>query len=209
LNRSLGAVRVQLDTPQAARSAAESRPRTCGTVLDDQVYELIHRQMVTLTGGRHRDLDDLVQAAALEVVRAHSSFQGRAAFSTWTYRICYHTLLQQHRWYSRWLRRFSWSVDGSMPDQPDCSAPADEELARSERIERLRDALARLSPKRRAVVVLRDLEGIGIAEIAAIVEANEHTVRSRLRDARKELARSLAKDPYFGDEALGRDGDDS
>jgi RNA polymerase sigma-70 factor (ECF subfamily) len=96
-----------------------------------------------------------------------------------------------------------------MPDQPDCSAPADEELARSERIERLRDALARLSPKRRAVVVLRDLEGIGIAEIAAIVEANEHTVRSRLRDARKELARSLAKDPYFGDEALGRDGDDS
>jgi DNA-directed RNA polymerase specialized sigma24 family protein len=48
--------------------------------------------------------------------------------------------------------------------------------------------------------MLHDLEGLPIEEIAAIVEANPLTVRSRLRDGRKDLARPLADDPFFGDE---------
>ena len=68
----------------------------------------------------------------------------------------------------------------------------------------MRESVERLSPKRRAVVVLHDLEGIGVDEIAVIVDANVLTVRSRLRDGRRDLCRLLASDPYFGDEACRR-----
>jgi hypothetical protein len=62
LNRSLGAMRVQMEGTHAARGArvpsvARSPQPSSETVLDDRVYELIHRQMYALTGGRHRDLD--------------------------------------------------------------------------------------------------------------------------------------------------------
>jgi RNA polymerase sigma-70 factor (ECF subfamily) len=68
----------------------------------------------------------------------------------------------------------------------------------------LRKAVDRLSPKRRAVVVLHDLDGQSIEDVASVVKANPLTVRSRLRDGRRDLARLLADDPYFGDEACRR-----
>jgi RNA polymerase sigma-70 factor (ECF subfamily) len=164
------------------------------------LYDLVYRQMFALTGRHHHDLEDLVQTAALEVLRSYSSFEGRCALSTWTYRICYRTLIRQHRWYKKWLDRFTWSPDGVLPDAVDSMADAAEQIEHFERCERLRRAVASLSPKRRAVVVLRDLEGLSIAEVAEIVDAREHTVRSRLRDARKDLLRALKDDPYFGDD---------
>ena len=77
-------------------------------------------------------------------------------------------------------------------------------LEQLERSARLRKAIDELSPKRRTVVVMHDLEGLSVEAIAGVVKANPLTVRSRLRDGRKDLAKILAKDPYFGDEACRR-----
>jgi RNA polymerase sigma-70 factor (ECF subfamily) len=185
------------------RDAAVERPRQGDAwPTGARLYDLIHRQMFTLTGGRHRDLDDLVQTAAIEVMRSRGAFRGQSAVSTWTYQICYRTLLRHHRWYSRWLQRFAWLPDGNLPEHSSGDGAADERLEQAERASRLRAALGTLSPKRRAVVVLRDLEGLDLEEVARIVDAKEGTVRSRLRDGRKDLARRLSEDPYFGDEAV-------
>jgi DNA-directed RNA polymerase specialized sigma24 family protein len=46
--------------------------------------------------------------------------------------------------------------------------------------------------------VLRDIEELDISSIGEIVGAGEATVRSRLRDARRELSQLLRADPYFG-----------
>lgn len=70
-------------------------------------------------------------------------------------------------------------------------------LEQRRRTVRLHAALGRMSDKYRAVVVLHDLEELGVPEIAAIVGANELTVRSRLRDGRKQLHRLLEADPQF------------
>jgi RNA polymerase sigma-70 factor (ECF subfamily) len=156
--------------------------------------------------GRSQDLDDLVQVAAEQVFRALSTFEGRSAPSTWTYRICYHTLLKYRRWYSRWLARFALADDDAeLCDAEAASANAGQLLVERERALRLRAALERVSPKRRLVVILHDLEELGVDEIAVIVDANVHTVRSRLRDGRRRLAEELARDPYFGDEACTRE----
>lgn len=186
----------------APRTTTSNRPleELATPRLRGEIFELVYRQMHSLAG-RAEDFDDLVQMAAEQVFRSLSSFQERCAPATWTFRICYHTLLKQRRWYHRWVKRFTYASDGTLPEviEP-ASVPGAELLERRERAARLRLALDRVSPKRRAVVVLHDLEELEIEEIAAIVGANVNTVRSRLRDGRRLLAEALEADPYFGDE---------
>jgi RNA polymerase sigma-70 factor (ECF subfamily) len=116
-------------------------------------------------------------------------------------------LLKRRRFYKRWIRRFAYAEDiGSERLLVETAPDGGQLLERRERSERLRAALERVSPKRRAVVILHDLEEIEIVEIAAIVGAKETTVRSRLRDGRKQLAAELEEDPYFGADACGKEG---
>jgi RNA polymerase sigma-70 factor (ECF subfamily) len=155
------------------------------------------RQVHALAGRRDPAFDDLVQIAAEQALRALPSFRGRSELSTWTYQICYRTVLRHRRWYSRWLRRFT--LDTPNADAPREEPSAVDRLGERDRARRLYAALDRLTPKRRAVVVLRDLEGLEVAEVAKVVGAGQATVRSRLRDARRDLARVLSADPHFAD----------
>jgi RNA polymerase sigma-70 factor (ECF subfamily) len=169
--------------PRAAPSSGElmtdvgrvSRPEVREAASTNEVFELVYRQMRSLAG-RRPDFDDLVQIAAEQVLRSLSS-----------------------RWYRRWLRRFTLTERGDLEGH--APAPDEPSLEEVERAARLRQAVDQLSPKRRTVVVLHDLEGQSVDSIARIVAANPLTVRSRLRDGRRDLARILAADPYFGDEA--------
>jgi RNA polymerase sigma-70 factor, ECF subfamily len=163
--------------------------------LEVQVFSLVYRQMHTLYGRWRDDFEDLVQVAAEQALRALPSFRRESELSTWTYRICYRAVLRHRRWYRRWLHRFTLDAPAS-EGVDDESAEA--QLQERERLARLTSALDGLSEKRRAVVVLRDIEGLGIAAIGSIVGASPATVRSRLRDARRQLATSLKADPYFG-----------
>ncbi len=168
-----------------------------------EIFDLVYRQVRKLAG--HRDVDELAQAAAEQVIRSLPSFEGRSTLSTWTFRICYLTIRKHDRWYRRWLRRFALTADGHLPEARSEAPALDDELARGERIARVRAALLGISEKQRAVVILHDLEGLDVSEIADIVGALPLAVRSRLRDGRKALARVLASDPYFGAEACRRE----
>jgi RNA polymerase sigma-70 factor (ECF subfamily) len=152
---------------------------------------MLYRQVAALAG-RRPDLDDIVQNAAERVLRSLPRFEGRASLSTWTYGIAYRTLIDHDRWHRRWARRWA-----TTPVDP--ASPADTGLAfeQMQRALRLRAALDQLSPKKRAVVVLYEFEGLELKDIALVVGANERTVRSRLRDARLKLGELLRRDPLF------------
>jgi len=168
--------------------------------VEERVFALVYRQMRAFAG-RSADEDDLIQVAAEQALRGLARFETRSDVSTWTYRICYHTWLKHRRWYRRWLRRFAYSRDGELPERADPGPNAADALVAQERRRRLGEALARVSPKRRAVVILHDLEGLDVEQIAGVVGANPRTVRSRLRDGRARLAAELRQDSYFGDRA--------
>jgi RNA polymerase sigma-70 factor, ECF subfamily len=170
-------------------------------VTPEQVFALVYQQVRRLAG--HRDVDELAQIAAEQALRSLPRFQGRCALSTWTFRICYLTIRKHDRWYRRWLRRFTLTEDGQLPEGGTLQGrtSTDDALVGDERARRLRAALDQLSPKRRTVVVLHDLEGFSVDEVAEIVEAMPRAVRSRLRDGRRALAELLTRDPYFGVEA--------
>lgn len=167
-----------------------------------EVFDLVYRQMRRLAG--RRDLDELAQVAAEQALRSLPRFEGRSSLATWTFRICYLTLRKHDRWYRRWLRRFTLTTDGHLPEMPTLGPSIDDRMAQDERVARLRAALETLSAKQRVVVILHDLEGLGVNEVAGVVGAGLPAVRSRLRDGRKALARVLARDPYFGDQACRR-----
>ena len=148
--------------------------------------------MRALAGSQAPDLDDLTQLAAEQVFARLPSFEGRSELLTWVYAVCYRVLLKQRRWYRRWSLRFRLEQEDD-PVLSDDSTPS-VDVERRERARCLQAGLARLSERQRAVVVLHDLEELSIAEIALIVDCNELTVRSRLRDGRKHLRNWLRSD---------------
>lgn len=183
-----------------ARTQGASSEVRAPAATPDEVFALVYQQVKKLAG--HRDVDELAQAAAEQVIRSLPAFAGKSAFSTWTFRICYLTIRKHDRWYRRWLRRFTFTESGEVPEgATDGRSSVDERLVIDERARALRAALARLSPKRRAVVVMHDLEGFSVDEIAGVVDAQPRAVRSRLRDGRRALAEILVNDPYFGVES--------
>lgn len=184
-----------LDPAELPAPSAQAPAHATAT---DELLGLLYRQMRALAGPR-QDLDDLVQAAAERALRALPRFEGRSALSTWTYGVAYRTLLDHERWYRRWHRRFQLTEDAAMPE---AITRVDGEGLAIElfRARRLHVALDQLPAAKRAVVVLHDLEGLALAEVAVVVGANERTVRSRLRDARIKLAGLLAADPAFDGE---------
>src|SRR5262249_8494016 len=73
-----------------------------------------------------------------------------------------------------------------------------------ERERRGRAAVDCLSPEKRGARGLPEILGVEFREIALLGGANVQTVRSRVRDARKELVALLGADPYFGEDACSR-----
>jgi RNA polymerase sigma-70 factor (ECF subfamily) len=183
-----------LDVPLFTRAADESEVCAAST----ELLRLLYRQVRTLAGPRP-DLDDLVQAAAERALKALPTFERRSAFSTWTYGIAYRTVLDHDRWLSRFRRRFSFAEDADGLDVASAS-DVEHDAMLAVRARRLHVALETLPPAKRAVIVLHDLEGLALKEVAAVVSANERTVRSRLIDARKKLASILTNDPAFDSE---------
>lgn len=152
-----------------------------------ELFEMVYRSMRSLTGPRATDLDDLVQAAAEQVMKSLPAFDQRSELRTWVYAVSYRVLLRHRRWYRRWAARFSLGVEHD--DQASDVGLPSERLEARERAREVREVLAQVSDKYRAVVILHDLEERSIPEIAEIIGAGELTVRSRLRDGRKQLAK--------------------
>lgn len=164
-----------------------------------ELLRLLYRQLRGLAGGRP-DLDDLVQSAAERALRSWPRFEGRSQLSTWTYGIAYRTLIDHDRWYRRWRLRFRFAAQDEVVEQEfDWEGEASvQELARAKK---LHGALDTLPAAKRAVIILHDLEGLEMKEVAEVVGTNERTVRSRLRDGRKKLAELLGDDPLFQEAA--------
>ncbi len=138
----------------------------------------------------------MIQIAAEQVLRRLDSFEGRSSVSTWIFRICYNVFLNQRRLHRRWLRRFTLTLTGELPQAVE-AGPGAGRLEWHERSARLQATLDAMSPKLSTVVVLHDLKDMSIEEICALLELKDRTARSRLRNGRQELRRRLAKDPYF------------
>jgi len=161
----------------------------------DQLYR-DHRRAVAANLyrvlGDRNELDDLVQEVFVIAFRGLDRFRGDAKLSTWLYRICVNVALGRLRTKSRKPPPTTMAEppENSAADSPDSPERL---MERREDIARVYRALDQLAPKKRVVLVLHEIEGFDIKEIADIVQAPLVTVRTRLHYARKEFYSCIAQ----------------
>lgn len=141
----------------------------------------------------HEDAADLAQEAFIKAYNALSGFKGDCSFFTWIYRIAVNrtlNFLKQRR--NRTLHLSLNDLDFNAEHDPDIIALVSDQTPRrqvdlTELQQKLNVAMLKLSDVHRMVVILHDIQGMPHEEIAAIMDCNTGTVRSRLFYARQQL----------------------
>ena len=144
---------------------------------EDRVFSVCLRIMGNRSGAL-----DATQETFLTLYRKASQYQATAAVGTWLYRIAINTCYDL-------LRKERRRPSEAMPSYLDPADPSAEDMYTSAELRpSVEAALATLTPDFRAVVVLSDLEGMSLPEVAEALEIPVGTVKSRLFRARRQLA---------------------
>jgi RNA polymerase sigma-70 factor (ECF subfamily) len=159
------------------------------------LVERYQRKIAALALGMLRnreDAMDIVQETFTKAYQNLGRFKGDAAFYTWVYRIAVNLCVDHQRRNAKQPlapldvddRHESAPLalpDGPRPDQP-FERTRDAEIASG-----VRAAIEELTPDHRAVILLREVEGLSYEEISQVLDCPKGTVMSRLHYARRQL----------------------
>jgi len=172
----------------------ERRRRALG-----HLYERHHRRVFNVAWrvlGDWGQAQDVTQDVFLHLAERISSFRGEAGLTSWIYRITVNRAIDARR---RERRRPAWRM-GDAPLEEVVRRPRGDAQPTSEpghgmeqddRERRIQGALDRLSPKLRAIVVLRYIEGLTYEQLAEVLGCARGTVKSRLNRAHAALQNAL------------------
>ena len=165
------------------------------------LVERYQHKVTALAAGMLRNRDDALDVVQETFTKAYQSldrFKGESSFYTWLYRITLNLCIDHQR------RSGRLPVTGlEAPDRPDESpivhaardgAERDNPFQRAHETEigqRIREAIAELTPEHRAVILLREVEGLSYEEISRALKCPKGTVMSRLHYARRQLQARL------------------
>jgi len=164
------------------------------------VYNLIFRML-----GNREEAEDLSQEVFVTVFKSIDGFRGDSKFSTWLYRIAVNTCKNRFKYLSRRMHHAQAPLDEisernmagrdggpAISLQAQISRP--DKLLEGLQLERaIQEAIAALEEDQRALIVLRDIQGVSYQEISKITGLPEGTVKSRLHRARMALKDRLKK----------------
>ena len=154
--------------------------------LIENYAEMVYRVAFRILQDPH-DAEDAMQEAFLTVYRRIGSFRGDSKFSTWLYRITSNAALDMIRARQRKQGQdIAWDdTEEEGAPLPDTVTPLPEEvLMRQETIALLEEALQHLSPKLRTAVILYELEGLSMKEVADVLGISESAAKVRVHRAR-------------------------
>jgi RNA polymerase sigma-70 factor (ECF subfamily) len=141
--------------------------------------------ILTYIAGDRRGAEDVAQEAFLRAWQRLGAYKPEGSFRNWIYTIAVHLALDAQR-----RQRPASNLDEFDP-QDDLPGP-EAVLEARQRTQKVRQAVQALPSASRAVLVLREYEGLSYNEIAAALGIPVGTVMSRLNYARDQLRRSLA-----------------
>ena len=150
--------------------------------------------------GRAGDAEDAMQEALMKTYRYVGRIREPRAFQTWLYRTVRNACFMSRRKKVgeparlESLDDMTTGPDGPMPIDAPHPGKNPEQLANNARLRRrLRAALATLSGPYRAIVFLREIEGLSTRDVAKVMGISEDNVKARLHRARVQLQMNLAK----------------
>jgi RNA polymerase sigma-70 factor (ECF subfamily) len=186
-----------LDDAALAALVAARDPRAVRIVTTRNNQRLFRAAFAIL--GNRAEAEDAVQSAYLHAFTAIERFEGRSALSTWLTRIAINEALGRKRAATR--RRAHFDADSVvmlddyreklMQGSLQGAAP-DRAHARAELRRLMEKAIAALPENFRIVFVLREIEGQSVEEVAATLDLNPATVKTRHLRARRRLQEALA-----------------
>lgn len=165
----------RLETANDAALVAACKERVPGAF--QELLSRYRRPAVTLAYqmlGNMEDAEDIAQEAFVRVFQAIPRFRGQAAFSTWLYRIVTNLCLGRRR-------RTKTTVNLESIREPRSAESPSRKVTEAMLT---RQVLEAMSPDLRAILLLRDQEGLSYCEIAEALTLPLGTVRSRLSKAR-------------------------
>ena len=168
------------------------------TEYEKAVYAIAQRMT-----GNAEDAADMTQETFIKAYNSLQSFRGDSKFSVWLYRIASNVCLDFLRSRSR-KPTVSLSVEDDEGEEGQLDI-ADESQSPELLMERglTRDAVRRgldtLPPDYRQILLLREIQGLSYDEIAAVLEIEVGTVKSRIFRARKRLCAFLVEDGNIPD----------
>ena len=163
-----------------------------------KVYDLSYRSL-----GGNFDIDDVVQQIFIAIFSSLAQFKGMSSFDTWVYRITVKICTTQLRKkYRKRQPQISYDSAIAENDRGDLSSDtlssdtlssnALAVLERKELTQSIYRAFNKLSPEKRMIVILYEMEGRTLEEIALILKKPLGTVKSRLFHGRKALKKHLS-----------------
>ena len=180
---------------------------------DEQAFrglvERYQRRVVQLALGMTKDPDEAMDIAQETFVRVHRylpSFKGDSSFFTWTYRIAMNLCLDAQRRRGRAERveideGDAAEIEAAMEPPSAALAGPQRQALNSELRGRIEQALSTLSENHRAILLLREVEGLSYEELSKVLGIRKGTVMSRLFHARLKMQNKLRE--YLGEDAPG------
>ena len=155
---------------------------------EKKVYNLALRMC-----GNPEDAADAAQEAFLAAWKGLPNFRGEAGFSTWLYRLTSNAAIDHLRRTKRQRTEASLDDESLRLDAAD-DAPSPQTQAEGEELRAaVLSGLAQLSDDHRQALTLRELQELSYEEIAAVLEVDLGTVKSRISRARGALRKILLK----------------
>ena len=146
---------------------------------------------------------DLTQEVFIKAYNNLDRFRLESSFYTWLYRIAMNLAIDHIRKFKRRQtgefddNQAQWEADGMLADGHRRLEP-DRDLSRKQLHGTIMEALQKLSPDHRQVILLREVEGLSYAEIGEAADIAEGTVMSRLYYARRKLQKLLKNQLEIG-----------
>jgi RNA polymerase sigma-70 factor (ECF subfamily) len=158
----------------------------------DDVYRMVRHLLGP--SAPHADVDDVAQLVFMAVQKALPGFRHESKVSTWVYGIASRVVFTELRRWRR-QRRLVRAIESERRDLRAASLESTPEAAVADRQRLLLvwNCLLKMSPKKRIVFVLHEVEGMSGPEISQALGVPEGTVWTRLHHARRELIASIEK----------------
>ena len=160
------------------------------------LVERYQRRVVGVAQAVVHNQDDAIELAQETFVRAYenlSKFESRSSFSTWLYRIAANLSIDFRRREGRHQVLRGEDAEMEINRLPSPRGDSYQESVRTELNKRINGALEQLTPEHRAVILLREVEGLSYDEISDMLQVPRGTVMSRLHYARSHM-RTILKD---------------
>jgi RNA polymerase sigma-70 factor, ECF subfamily len=160
------------------------------------LVERYQRRVIGVALAIAHNQDDAFELAQETFVRAFenlSKFESRSSFSTWLYRIAANLAIDFRRREARHVVLRGEEAESEIRRMPSTQGDSYGAVRRGELSEKIRNALDQLTPEHRAVILLREVEGLSYDEISEVLNIPRGTVMSRLHYARGRL-RVMLKD---------------